>query len=136
MTGERLVGTVVFYPSPVPMRGLIAEITSASEQCRDDFSFPDEGLREAFRTYDRALAAKPWLGVWPMSFRSIQLRRSGEQLFICANDGAIAAPLMPEQADLAAPLLGLESFDGIGLWNGTHLRLLLAQTNLGRWVEE
>ena len=136
ITGERLTGTVVFYPSPVPMRGLIAGLTSPSEQCRDDLGFPHDGLREAFLRYERALASKPWLGVWPMAFRRVQLRRTGERLYIVAIEGALAAPLMPEQADLAAPLLGLESFDGIGIWNGMHLRLLLAQTKLGRWVGE
>jgi SWIM zinc finger len=136
ITGERLAGTIVFHPSPMPMRGLIAGLTSPAEQCRDDFSFPDEGLREAFRTYERALAAKPWLGVWPMAFRNVQLRRSEGHLFVCAMDGAMAAPLIAEQADLATPLSLLESFDGIGLWNGTHLRLFMAQTKLGMWVGE
>ena len=134
--GERLAGTVVYYPSPVPLRGLLGEVSSHAQACADDFVLPADGLSEAFRSWERALAAKPWLGIWPMAFRNVQARRSGERLFVCANDSPHAMPLLPEQADLAAPLLALDSMDAIGLWNGTHLRLLVAQTKLGRWLGE
>jgi hypothetical protein len=134
--GERFTGTVVYYPSPVPLRGLLGEVSSHAQSCPDDFVLPPDGLKEAFRNYERALAAKPWLGVWPMAFRNVRVRRSGEQMFVCANDGAEGAPLLPAQADLAAPLLALECLHGLGLWNGTHLHLFIAQTSLGRWVGE
>jgi hypothetical protein len=136
VVGERLAGTVVYYPSPVPLRGLLGEVSSHAQSCPDDFVLPPDGLMEAFRNYERVLAAKPWLGVWPMAFRNVQLRRSGERLFLCAKNSLHAAPLLLAQADLAAPLLALDSLDGLGLWNGTHLHLLVAQTKLGRWVGE
>jgi len=137
MVGERLVATFVFYRSPVPLRAVIAEILSPLQECSDATALPDQGLAEALQAYHRALAAKPWLGAWPMAFRRARLRRSGEQLFVCAAEGTgPVLPLAQSQFSLALPLVAFESIDAAGLWDGTQLRLLLADTALGRWAAE
>lgn len=130
-------GTIVFYASPVPLRGLIAAITVAPQACAADIALPDASLSAALLEYERALCAKPWLGSWPIAFRNARLRRSGELLFLCAReDAAVGLPLAPAQATLALPLLAMESIDGIGLWDGSSFRLCMAQTGLGRWGAE
>ena len=137
MVGERLAATFVFYRSPAPLRAVIAEILSPAQECCDAIAPPDQGLAEALQAYHRALAAKPWLGAWPMAFRRARVRRSGEQLFVCAAEGAgPVLPLAQSQFSLALPLVALESIDVSGLWDGTQLRLLLAETPLGRWGAE
>ncbi|MGA7340202.1 MAG: SWIM zinc finger family protein [Terracidiphilus sp.] len=137
LLGERLKAALVFYPSDTPMRALIGEVSAPAQACAEDLALPEDGLEAALLAYDRALCAKPWLGAWPMSFRKGKLRRSGEQLFLCPADGAaVALPLLPAQAHLSAPLLALESIDGVGLWDGNYLRLCLAQTEFGRWGSE
>jgi hypothetical protein len=137
MVGERLVATFVFHRSPVPLRATIAEVLSPAQEYSDAIAVPDQGLPEALQAYHRALAAKPWLGTWPMAFRRARVRRSGEQLFVCAAEGAgPALPLAQSQVTLAMPLVAFRSIDAAGLWGGMHLRLLLAETPLGRWVAE
>ena len=136
-TGERLLATFIFYRSPVPLRALIAEILSPAQECKDPIALPDNGLPEAFQAYHRALAAKPWLGDWPMAFRRARVRRNGEQLFVCAAEGeGPVLPLAQSQFSLALPLVALGCIDAAGLWDGMQLRLLMAETLLGRWTAE
>jgi hypothetical protein len=134
LLGERLEATMVFYPSPVPLRALVAVMIAAPQACESDLALPDRGLPAALADYERALCAKPWLGAWLMSYRNARLRRSGEQIFLCAGeDDGVGLPLMLAQATLALPLLAMERIDGIGLWDGSSFRLCMAQTELGRW---
>lgn len=137
MVGERLETTFVFYRSPVPLRALIAQTLSPAQESSEVIAIPDQGLAEALQGYHQALAAKPWLGTWPMAFRRARVRRSGEQLFICAVEAAgPALPLAQSQFSLASPLVAFESIGVGGLWDGMQLRLLLAETTLGRWAAE
>jgi hypothetical protein len=137
IVGERIEATFVFYRSPVPLRAVIAETASPAQACSDVISFPEQGLAEASQLYYQALAAKPWLGAWPVAFRKARIRRNGEQLFVCAAEGA--APVLPlagSQFTLATPLVALEALDAAGLWDGISLRLLIAETSIGRWIGE
>jgi hypothetical protein len=137
IAGERVGATFVFYRSSAPLRAAIAETTAPAQACSDAVQFPAQGLEEAVQSWHGALAAKPWLGTWPMAIRGVRVRRSGEQLFISAADGAgPVLPLAGSQATLAMPLVALESIDAAGLWDGTSLRLMLAETPAGRWAGE
>lgn len=137
LTGERVRATLVFYRSAVPLRAVIAEIASPAQACSDAIIFPAQRLSEALQSYQRALAAKPWLGTWPVAFRNGRVRRTGERLFVCDAEAAgPALPLRGEQTPLATPLVAIESMDGAGLWNGTRLRLLVAESAIGRWTGE
>jgi hypothetical protein len=133
--GEKLAATLVFYPSARPSRALIKELTTPAQECGADLLLPDKTLAAALDEYEDALAAVPWLSVWPMNFCGAQLKRKGENLFLTSSDG-VALPLAASQSGAAAPLLAIESFDGFGLWDGYVLRLCFAQTALGRWVAE
>ena len=133
--GERLEATLVYYPSPVPLRAQLATVTVPAHASTEHLIFEDNFAGQ-LDAYEHALSLKPWLGVYPIAFRDARLRRSGESLFVCAaTDGSNALPLAASQSTKAAPLLSLDGFDGIGLWNGYSLRLSLAQTELGRWED-
>jgi hypothetical protein len=135
--GERIDATLVFYPSAKPLRALIKQITSPVQECPSEVDFPDENLNMAMDGYERALGAIPWLGVWPMSFRSAQVRRNGERLYLSSTNGiAMALPLLAAQTSMATPLLATEIVAGFGLWDGYFIRLTFAQTAFGRWVGE
>lgn len=137
LVGERLSATLAFYPSPAPLRALVAETATPAQVCEDPLSLPARTLIVALRMHEHALIAKPWLETWPLAFSNVRLRRSGERLFIASNENEPEAlPLFPAQSILAAPLLALERFDGIALWDGLYARLLLAQTSWGRWIGE
>ncbi|UWZ86836.1 SWIM zinc finger family protein [Occallatibacter riparius] len=135
LLGERLGATFVFYRSPAPLRAVIATIRSPAQESSDAVEFPDQGLAEALRGYHRALAAKPWIGAWPIAFRRARVRRSGEQLFVCAGDGPVL-PVAGSQFSSALPLVALQSMDAAGLWDGTQFQILVAETALGRWAAE
>jgi SWIM zinc finger len=136
-TGERLGATLVFYPSSLPLRALIKEISTPVEECSQTLGAPGPDLCGAVRGYEDALGRLPWINVWPMRFEGARVRRSGERMFLCGGDqDGIALPLMTSQAGLAAPLLAEDRIDGFGLWDGYWFRLCLAQTALGAWVSE
>lgn len=133
--GERLEATLAYYPSPVPLRAQLAAVTVPAHACAEPLVLEDS-LAGQLDAFDHALSAKPWIRAWPMAFCNARLRRNGESFFVCAADDlAVALPLTASQATKAAPLLSLDRFDGVGLWNGYSLRLSLAQTQLGRWED-
>lgn len=129
--------TLVFYPSAQPLRALIKEMTSPAQECNTEIVLGNDDLLKAYSEYEEALAAVPWLQVWPLRFADVRVRRNGEQLFLCpAQNDALALPLMSSQTDAASPLLAMERFSGFGLWDGYGCRLCMAQTPIGRWVSE
>jgi hypothetical protein len=130
--GDRFEAELVFYPSACPLRAQIASGQSGAQASSEPLLAPVRGLVQAYKDYDRAMAAQPWLGTFPLHFQAGTVRRSGGQLFI-AESGGIALPLQPAQATLARPLLQVAPFDGIGLWDGYYFTLCWAQTELGRW---
>ena len=134
MVGEVLEAELVFYPSTAPLRALVVRSTGASYSSED--LTPAKGTsREAYATYEAALRLQPWLTVWPLSFRSGRVRRAGKVLFVCdAEGGSDALPLEPSQTELAEPLLAMECFHAVVLWDGRYATLCWAETPLGRWV--
>jgi hypothetical protein len=135
--GERIRAELVYYPSPVPQRALIAQMIAAPQACAAEIALPGVSLSEALLDYERALCARPWLGWWLVAFRNARLRRSGERIYICAReDEAVCLPIDAAETTVVLPLLALDTIDGMGLWNGSSFKLCLAQTELGRWGAE
>jgi len=137
--GDRLKAELVFYPSALPLRAQIAQSLGGAVSSDDPIELPALDLSEAYRSYEQAMIAEPWLDVWPLCIRNARLRRHGSQIFLCNGADTVsplALPLAPAQSSLAAPLLGLTGLDSIGLWDGHFLNLCWAQTSLGRWVNE
>ena len=134
MVGETFEAELVFYASPVPLRALIATQTSASIASRAMPAMPEARLDAAWRTYEQALAARPWLGDWPLLFKGAQVRRNGEALYLTDSTG-LTLPIAPDQAVSALPLAEAGTLDGVGLWDGWWLRLTQAEAAIGRWVD-
>ena len=130
--GDRFTAELVFYPSARPLRAQIASGQSGAQASAEPLLSPGHGLAEAYADYERAMAEQPWIGTFPLHFRAGLVRRSGAQLFV-AGSGGVALPLQPAQATHVRPLLQVEPFDGIGLWDGYYFTLCWAQTELGRW---
>jgi hypothetical protein len=132
--GERLEAEMVFYPSAYPLRALVVRSTG-SEASTQPLELPPRTLVEAYAAYQARLAALPWAGVCPLSFRGARVRRSGESLVLCdAADRSLALPVHPPQAELVRPLTAIGQLDGLGLWDGRYLTLCWAETELGRWL--
>jgi hypothetical protein len=136
-SGERITATLVFYPSPRPLRALVKEIIIPTQECSTDLPLPDDDPARAYACYEDAMATIPWISMWPLRFREARVRRNGEKLFLCSiNNDAVALPVTANQTNAVAPLLAIEKFDGFGLWDGYTFKLCFAQTPLGRWASE
>lgn len=133
VVGERLQGTLLFYPSPIPLRAIMGELLVPGQMCSDVLALPEAGLEAAWQSWESALAIRPWLHTWPMQFRGVQIRRNGQQYYLTSLEAEITLPILPAQAETVAPLLALERIDGFALWNGSWARMCLAQTELGFW---
>jgi SWIM zinc finger len=132
--GDRIEAELVFYPSTLPLRAQIVRILSGAQHSASALELPQADLNTAFGAFEHALGQLPWLGTWPLAFRNAQVRRTDESLFLCDAENTFALPLHSSQASLARPLTSVGMLEGIALWNGYHLTLCWAQTELGRWV--
>ena len=133
LKGERLEATLVFYPSPLPLRAIIGNMEGSAQACHQEMQLPENGLETAWASWESALAMKPWLRVWPIQFCNTQVRRSGQHYYLCSTNAEIALPILRPQAEMVAPLLCVERVDGFALWDGSWIRMCLGQTELGFW---
>jgi hypothetical protein len=134
--GETFDADIVYFASSVPLRALIANQTSPCSVAPAMPKLPEAGLAQAWQAYQEALGARPWLGDWPLPFKRARVRRSGEALFLTdPADVGLALPISPDQADNVRLLVEAGLVDGVGLWDGWRMRLALAETELGRWVD-
>ncbi|HEY4358395.1 MAG TPA: SWIM zinc finger family protein [Acidobacteriaceae bacterium] len=134
LTGDRIQAELVYYPSPLPMRAQIMQISSGAQPSREDLQLAPDTLTAAYAGYERALAQLPWLKIWPLAFQSGHVRRSHDALYLCDAERTLALPLHTSQATTTLPLLSVGALNGIGLWDGYQFMLTWAQTELGRWV--
>jgi hypothetical protein len=130
--GDRFEAELVFYPSPVPMRAIIARQMTGSDASDAPLALPEQDVAAAYGLYEQAMAQKPWLGDHPLMFRGARLRRSGEMLWL--QDAQMMLPIDRAQATEVWPLLQFETIDGAGIWDGATLKLCWGETALGRWT--
>ena len=134
LVGDQIDAGLSFYPSTIPLRAQIHTLNGGAEQIREPLTLPNDTLSVAYANYERALALLPWLGTFPLSFRSASVRRNGEQLYVHDDESGLSLPLHPSQMIHARPLATVGQIDGIGLWNGYEFTLAWAETQLGRWL--
>lgn len=134
LVGDRIEAELSYYRSTIPLRAQIAALKRGAEQIDTPLALPNESLNNSYTKYERALAVLPWLGTFPLSFRSARIRRSGEQLYLHDDESGLSLPLHSSQASHALPLASVGLIDGIGLWNGYEFALAWAETRLGRWL--
>lgn len=130
--GDAFEAELVFYPSSVPLRALIARQITGTDALDAPLTLPDHDLAAAYALYEEALIEKPWIGEYPMMFRGARLRRSGENVYL--NHSEISLPVARSQSVASWPLLQFEAIDGAGLWDGNELTLCWSETALGRWT--
>jgi hypothetical protein len=134
LVGDQIEAELTFYRSTIPLRAQITTLKRGAEQPSETLRIPNEPLNAAYANYERALAQLPWMGTFPLSFRSGSVRRNGEQLYLCDGESGLALPLHASQASHALPLASVDHIDGLGLWNGYEFTLAWAETPLGRWL--
>lgn len=131
LPGEILEAELAFYPSPVPVRAQIVA-HGGTRMATSGWTGPAHSLSAAIEAWRTALAAKPWLGAWPLAASGISVRcRAGR--FFAVGDG-IPLPLAHGSEGAAAPLAEAGELALFGLWDGRALTPLIAQTPLGEWT--
>jgi hypothetical protein len=134
LAGDVFEAELVFYGATVPLRALVGTQTRPTARSRALPPLPDLSLAEAFAGYRAALGARPWLGEWPLAFRAATVRRRAREPYLVDPADGLALPFAPEQEPSVWALARAGAIDGIGLWDGRHLRLAQAATALGPWV--
>ncbi|PRH88240.1 hypothetical protein C5L14_10230 [Labrys okinawensis] len=132
--GECLEAEMLFYPSPVPLRAIIAEQAGRTERI-EAWQPPADDLPAAMEDYEAHLARKPWLGDWPIAAREAVVVRMPGGAVLATLQGDMAFPLRAGPGDDALEALaGIACSAVFGIWDGHRLELKLAETPLGRWI--
>ena len=131
MPGELLDAELAFYPSPVPLRAQIAAHLG-TRPADEHWQCVNRPLPSAIAAWRRALSDKPWLGDYPLAASDVAVRSAGEALYAVSSD--ITLPIAAASAEAAWPLCEAGELALFGLWDGSALTPLLAQTRLGEWV--
>ncbi|OCC04543.1 hypothetical protein BA190_12585 [Labrys sp. WJW] len=132
--GECLDAEMLFYPSSVPLRAIIAEQVGGMERI-EAWQPPAEDLPAAIEDYEARLAGKPWLGDWPIAARDAIVVQTPQGAVLAAQQGEIALPLRARPGDDSLEALaGIACNAVFGIWDGHRLELKLAETPLGRWI--
>ena len=134
LVGDQVDAELRFYRSTIPLRAQIARLKTGAAQTKEPLALPNETLGASYAMYERALAELPWLGTFPVTFRSASVRRNAEQLYLHDDESELSLSLHTSQTSDALPLASVGRIDGIGLWNGYEFTLAWAETQLGRWV--
>ena len=117
----------------VPLRAVIKEqIGSAAKNGR--WPAPQSDVSTALDDYEARLAARPWLGDWPLAVHDAIVVRSGDGLVLTHAAGGGTLPIKAREDDMVLPLIGVAGIDAFGLWDGRRLDLKFAETPLGRWL--
>jgi hypothetical protein len=128
--GECINGEVVFYPSPAPLRGLLATAKPV-----DDVPWPrsPRGLGRALREYASRLGALPWLEVWPLMMDGVAIRTAGKGALVLTDELGQAIPLARIQIETLTPMIGLDDLSLLCVWDGRIAQVIAADTPIGRW---
>lgn len=133
MPGEAFSAELVYYPSAVPLRAVIANRIE-TDGTQDPPPKP-AGLAQSLDAYDELRARQPWLGQWPIRFRNAAVQQFGSQ-GLWVVDGDHGVPLHPRQQDEALVLADVAISELTGLWDGRYFSPALAETSLGRWFRQ
>jgi hypothetical protein len=131
--GETFEAELAFYPACVPLRAVTVE-RFGDTVTGDRWPAPPDDLAAALDDYDAKLAAKPWLGDWPVAVRDAIVVRQHDGLVLTRAEGGSPLPIKAKDDDMILPLVGVAGIDAFGLWDGRRLDLKFAETPLGRWV--
>jgi hypothetical protein len=128
--GECMEGEVVFYPSPAPLRGLLATRKQANPA---PWPRSPRGLGPALGEFARRLGALPWLDGWPLMMDGITIRTAGKGALVVADDLGHAIAVQRSQVEALMPMIGLDDLSLLCIWDGRVGQVIAADTPIGRW---
>ncbi|MER9594777.1 SWIM zinc finger family protein [Mesorhizobium sp. M0244] len=129
--GDRFNARLVFYPSRMPLRALVAErMGEVAPGAWPDFAFG--AAKDPLATHASHQDAAPWIGDCPLMLPpgAILLDDRGTAWWQAEDDPQGIA--LPIAGAVDQTLLGLDLAATAALWNGARLDLLAAQSEFGR----
>ncbi len=131
LPGDILEAELVFYPSAVPLRAIIANRLDQFQGRLDGMT--GCSLGEALKDYTERRAMFPWLAQWPLTLSGARcVEYEGYGLWII--DGADGLPVSVARQDEVRALTGVDVASITGLWDGSSFAPQMAETSLGRWI--
>lgn len=117
--GTQFDGEIVFYPSAVPLRGMLKSRHGETGELH-----PPDGFMStlgALEAYGTALSANPWIGCFPMVLSSVRIVRKGGMLLVDQENRTL--PLAP-RTGRGWQMLALSGGQPVGIfgeWDGHRL---------------
>lgn len=127
--GEGLDGTVVYFPSATPLRGILVDYQRA-----DQSATGARGMNLADALAERLTRRQqnPWLPHWPLAVCKPQILADDNGRFWLSENGLSVPIKHPNSAALLA-LIGLPIDSATLTWDGWRADLLHADTAYGFW---
>jgi hypothetical protein len=132
-TGETFVAELAFFPSPTPLRAIIAEQTGPTTT-GERWPRPAEDVTAAIARMRESIVCRPWSREAPFAAHGARIIEADSSLWLTDIEGGLGLPLRQDEDDLALPLVGVDDIDAFGRWDGHFLSLGLCETPLGRWT--
>ena len=124
VVGTEIGAELVYYPAGMPLRAIVKARDGALVQAN---ALPGSTIAESLDAYAAALAASPWLAVWPVTLRGVVPLRRDDRWLLRDESGA-TLPL-DRRFDKGWELMAISGGGGIGVfgeWDGNVLRPLAA----------
>src|SRR5262249_14764138 len=104
--GEMFEAELAYYPSPAPLRAIIAEQTGATTT-GERWPRPADDVAAAMARVNARVASRPWSREAPFAAHGARVVACGSSLWLTDAAASIGLPLRPDEDDLALPLVGL-----------------------------
>src|SRR5439155_18394153 len=130
---EVIAGEVVYYPSAVPLRAVLATRVAADPT----LAWPTlpTGLAPGLAACEAGLARLPWRETWPLAAAGVTVVPIASDRLALADAAGTVVPLASAQTAAVLPLLGVGRIAVLATWDGRTATLLAADTAIGRWYE-
>lgn len=129
--GESLEAELVFYPSPAPLRAIVAQQIGPTKS-GEHWPQPADDVTAAIARLNETIALRPWSNEVPFAAHGARVVEADASLWL--TDGTSGLPLRADEDDTTLPLVGIDGIGAFGRWDGRALALDLCETPLGRWT--
>jgi hypothetical protein len=119
ITGSTIEAELVFFPGAYPLRAIVKERYGAPAQPERISGYAN--VTDASKAFAGAMAANPWLEIFPMSLLNVTPLLRGDTLFVRDYEGRVLklAPRFEFGWTMLA-LSGGREIDVFGEWDGDH----------------
>ncbi|XZE19901.1 SWIM zinc finger family protein [Pirellulaceae bacterium SH449] len=131
--GEVLAAELSFYPARQPLRAIIAERQSPTDESLTiEITWPTAD-GNPLDTYRMILQKAPWMVDVPLLLPRGRIAHSGAVSWWQAVDGSLALPV---SGNPGKHLAGLVLEQTAAIWDGISLTMLSGQSNWGKWAND